>query len=237
MSYLLGAGLIAIGLWWALGWFGSDQAERNMASEIAVTPPPPAGAPGASASSAAAAPPSPAQPSQARQGENSAGAAPTPAAQAALLANEQAEAQRFAALKEKAEEAPPKSQAEPKLYYRVEVRDGGTLVIGDSVVKLAGVLPREADATCKDKNGRTWPCGAAARTALARLIQARAVTCLQPPGERKTFVAHCKVGTTDLSTWIVRQGWAEPAQPAEAALADAAEAARQDGLGIWRAAE
>jgi endonuclease YncB( thermonuclease family) len=42
---------------------------------------------------------------------------------------------------------------------------------------------------------------------------------------------------TDLSTWVVRQGWALPADPAEPGLAEAAEAAKKDGAGLWRAGD
>jgi endonuclease YncB( thermonuclease family) len=56
-------------------------------------------------------------------------------------------------------------------------------------------------------------------------------------GEQKTYTARCAVGGTDLSAWMVRQGWAKPRQPPEPALADAAEAAKQERVGVWRAPE
>ena len=79
------------------------------------------------------------------------------------------------------------------------------------VIKLAGIAARDADATCKETNGKAWPCGAAAKAALARLIHARAVTCEVPKqSAAKDVVARCSVAETDLSTWMVRQGWATP---------------------------
>jgi endonuclease YncB( thermonuclease family) len=125
-----------------------------------------------------------------------------------------------------------------KRYYRVKVRDGGTLQSGKVVIRLSGIAAREADATCKDAHGKSWPCGAAAKAALTRLIRARAVTCVLPKGgEHNIFDASCSVAGTDLSTWLVRQGWATPKEPNEAALAKAAEAAKSERLGLWRAAE
>jgi len=41
------------------------------------------------------------------------------------------------------------------------------------------------------------------------------------------------VAGTDLSTWVVREGWAVPADPPPA-LAEAADAAKKDGVGLWR---
>jgi endonuclease YncB( thermonuclease family) len=158
----------------------------------------------------------------------------------ALLAAERAEAERIAALNSKDAKnaipvAPPTAT---KLYYRVAVRDAGTLQSGGTTIRLIGITARDADAICKDKKGRNWRCGAAGKSALAHLIHTRAVSCELPKsGRPKDFPARCTVVGTDLSTWVVRQGWALPADPAEPALAEAAEAAKKDGAGLWRAGD
>jgi endonuclease YncB( thermonuclease family) len=158
----------------------------------------------------------------------------------ALLAAERAEAERITALNSKDAKnaipvAPPTAT---KLYYRVAVRDAGTLQSGGTTIRLIGITARDADAICKDKKGRNWRCGAAGKSALAHLIHTRAVSCELPKsGRPKDFPARCTVVGTDLSTWVVRQGWALPADPAEPALAEAAEAAKKDGAGLWRAGD
>jgi endonuclease YncB( thermonuclease family) len=122
-----------------------------------------------------------------------------------------------------------------KIYYRVIVSDSGTLEAGDVVIRLNGIVASKADAQCHDKQGKNWHCGAAAKTALRRLVRARAVVCdLPEPGEQKSFTARCAVSGTDLSTWMVRQGWAKPNDPPEPALADAAEAAKSERIGLWQ---
>ena len=122
-----------------------------------------------------------------------------------------------------------------KIYYRVIVSDSGTLEAGDVVIRLNGIVASKADAQCHDKQGKNWPCGAAAKTALRRLVRTRAVVCdLPEPGEQKSFTARCAVSGTDLSTWMVRQGWAKPNDPPEPALADAAEAAKSERMGLWQ---
>ena len=122
-----------------------------------------------------------------------------------------------------------------KIYYRVIVSDSGTLEAGDVVIRLNGIVASKADAQCHDKQGKNWPCGAAAKTALRRLVRARAVVCdLPEPGEQKSFTARCAVSGTDLSTWMVRLGWAKPNDPPEPALADAAEAAKSERIGLWQ---
>jgi endonuclease YncB( thermonuclease family) len=147
---------------------------------------------------------------------------------------QQAPAEQVAALsKDAAGVAAP--QPATKTYYRVTVRDGGTIEAGSIVIRLAGLTARAADATCQEGRGKTWPCGTAAKAALARLIRGRAVTCNVPgSGEHNIMDARCSVGDTDLSAWMVRQGWAEPKDKNEA-LVQAAEAARADKIGFWRA--
>lgn len=67
-----------------------------------------------------------------------------------------------------------------KTYYRVFVPDSGTLEAGDVVIKLNGIVASKADAQCQDEKGKSWPCGAAAKTALRQLIRARAVLRHRP---------------------------------------------------------
>jgi endonuclease YncB( thermonuclease family) len=123
-------------------------------------------------------------------------------------------------------------KAPTKLYHRVAVRDGGTIQSGKMVIRLAGIAGRDADAKCKNEAGKTWPCGAAAKAALTRLIRTRAVTCTLPKsGEHNIFEARCSVGTVDLSVWMVQQGWAEAKDPS---LANAAKHAKAERLGLWQ---
>ena len=148
-----------------------------------------------------------------------------------LLAREKAEADRLAALQKRDEKPKPTT----KTYYRVTVPDSGTLEAGEVVIKLDGIVARPADAQCQDEKGKSWPCGAAAKAALRRLVRARAVVCALPEtAEQKSFTTRCAVSGTDLSTWMVRQGWAKPNDPPEPALADAARAAKSERIGLWR---
>ena len=125
-----------------------------------------------------------------------------------------------------------------KTYYRVTVPDSGTLKAGEVVIKLDGIVARPTDTQCQDEKGKSWPSGAAAKAALMRLVRARAVVCALPEtAEPKSFTTRCAVSGTDLSTWMVRQGWAKPIDPPEPALADAARAAKSERIGLWRGVE
>jgi endonuclease YncB( thermonuclease family) len=239
VSILLGAAVMALVLWpvtipvgFSEVWWASRQAQSRSETPPPAQPDPPRQA------KLAAAPPEAAASAPAPHAVLPSGAAPKPA----QLAREKTEAERPAALKEKdatgavAPAVDPK--ATTKLYYRVTVRDGGELQSGGVVIRLAGIAARDADATCKDEKGKSWRCGAAAKAALTRLIRSRAIICELPKGgEHNIFIARCSVAGTDLSTWLVRQGWAEPKDPKETALADAEQAAKKKRLGLWRGAE
>jgi endonuclease YncB( thermonuclease family) len=154
-----------------------------------------------------------------------------------MLANETAEAERSAALQQKAATPAPR---ETKRYFKVKVLDAGTLEAGPPteavVIRLEGIDTYEADETCKTKSGDTWPCGAKARAALTLFIRSRAVTCTVPQGAASNnLAARCSVMDQDLSTWLVRRGWAMPQGNSEAELAKALDAAKTEKLGLWQA--
>jgi len=154
------------------------------------------------------------------------------AAKPHLLAREKADAERQAAL---TTETVPKPVLKPKLYYRVVVRDAGTLKAEGALITLDGIQVHEADDQCKDSKGRAWACGARARAALTRLIRGRAVSCKVPSsGKQTTLTARCSVGGIDLSVWMLSQGWAQPTAQAKPKLAAAADEARKKKVGLWR---
>jgi endonuclease YncB( thermonuclease family) len=152
-----------------------------------------------------------------------------------MLAAEKAEAERSAALQQKAVTPAPR---ETKRYFKVTVLDNATLEAGLAndkvVIRLEGIAARSPDESCKTGSGKTWPCGAKARAALTQLIRSRAVTCTLPPGgETSDFVSRCSVMDQDLSTWLVRRGWATPQVGAEE-FAKALDAAKSEKLGLWQ---
>ena len=153
-----------------------------------------------------------------------------------LLANEKAEAERSAALQQKAATPAPR---ETKRYFKVKVLDTGTFEAGPPteavVIRLEGIDTQEADETCKTRSGKTWPCGAKARAALTLFIRSRAVTCSVPQGTTSNdLAARCSVMDQDLSTWLVRRGWATPQGNSEPELAKALDAAKTEKLGLWQ---
>jgi endonuclease YncB( thermonuclease family) len=236
VSIMLGVAVAVLLLWpitvpvgFGEAWWASRQAQSRAEAPPAPRPQPDWAKPAnLSAPKAEPAPPPPTPPAHAvTPTENAAEPAEVPGKPA----------EQVGALngKDKTGALPPKDST-TKRYFRVEVRDGGTLQADKDVIRLSGIAAREADATCKDARGKSWPCGAAAKAALTRLIRSRAVTCTLAKGEHNSFDASCTVGDTDLSTWLVRQGWATP-KGNETALAKAAEEAKSEKLGLWRGTE
>jgi endonuclease YncB( thermonuclease family) len=234
-SLLLGAAVLLIFVqpWDALEKMPGVTATREAAPAKPLTPPEQT----ATVETTPAKPPEAAAPPPAAPRPEAPKAAEPADPKAHLLAAEKAEAERNAALQQKAATPLPR---ETKRYFKVRVRDAGTLEAGllptDTVViRLEGIDAREADETCKKENGASWPCGAKARAALIRFIRSRALTCTLPQGvEAKDFAARCSVVGQDLSTWLVRQGWATPQKGAERELAKALEAAKTERLGLWQ---
>ena len=229
-SLLLGAGVL---LFFLQPW---DKIEKMLGGAS-----PREAAPLESTAAVEAAPPKPAEAAPPPVAPEVAPNAPpgTAAAdpKAHMLASEKAEAERSAALQQKAATPAPR---ETKRYFKVKVLDAGTLQAGPPteavVIRLEGIDTYEADETCKTKSGKTWPCGAKARAALTLFIRSRAVTCAVPQGTASNdFAARCSVMDQDLSTWLVRRGWATPQRDSEVELAKAVDAAKSEKLGLWQA--
>jgi endonuclease YncB( thermonuclease family) len=130
----------------------------------------------------------------------------------------------------------PKVEVPDDLTFRRPlVIDAATLRHKTLTIRLAGLDGPALAETCPSRLGGTWPCGRRARTALRAYVRRRAVTCDAvteiSPG---LISAHCRRQDTDLSDWMVSQGWARPADDAPQALRDAGETARATRKGIWQ---
>lgn len=118
----------------------------------------------------------------------------------------------------------------------VHVIDGDSLRIGDREIRIAGIDAPEYRQNCSDAEGRDWPCGKEARTALERLVKAGRLSCVRKAEDRYgRGLAHCRAGEVDLAKRMAEQGWALDARdkrfPPPAGAIAAAKAAKR---GIWR---
>lgn len=118
----------------------------------------------------------------------------------------------------------------PDLFPRPIVVRAGELRSGETLIRLAGINPVPRERRCQTPDGE-WPCGNFARAALQRFIRTRTIACTNMTGDGERFSGECRIGNTDLSRWLVTQGWATAS---DSALKDMEEAAREAGKGIWK---
>ncbi|MDQ0325083.1 endonuclease YncB(thermonuclease family) [Rhodopseudomonas julia] len=115
--------------------------------------------------------------------------------------------------------------------FRPVVVGLGKIESGKHSVRLAGIEPLAPDASCGEP---AWPCGMMGRSALRRLIRARAIDCTIPAGaEALPETTSCRLGDIDLSEWLVQQGWAKAAS---ARYQEAEDASKRDKRGQWSTA-
>lgn len=108
------------------------------------------------------------------------------------------------------------------------VVDGDTLRLGRQVVRLNGIAAPARGTTCGSAD-----CAAAAANALAAMVRGRAVACAVAGHDRLGRpMGACRADGLDLSTRLVRDGWARATDRQLRAEEDAARQARR---GIWGA--
>lgn len=136
--------------------------------------------------------------------------------------------------------APPRAEvagaAEPAaadLSGRARVIDGDTLAMGERRIRLEGIDAPERSQFCQ-RDGRPWPCGDAARAALARRVEGRTVRCDVRGRDRYgRDLARCAIGGEDLGGWMVSQGLAQAYRRYSTDYVAEEEAARARGAGAW----
>jgi endonuclease YncB( thermonuclease family) len=127
--------------------------------------------------------------------------------------------------------APAISRAEP-----VHLADGDSFRLGDRRYRLQGIDAPELHQECKDRDGRSWPCGIRARTELRRLIGTHPLECKTEAVDRfGRIVATCHAGGRNLSEEMVRSGYATifTRQGQASAYEQAQREARAEKRGIW----
>lgn len=116
---------------------------------------------------------------------------------------------------------------------QASVIDGDTLEIRSERIRLFGIDAPESAQTCR-KDGERWPCGRRAAFALSDKIGARNVSCTEKDRDRwKRIVAVCRIGSDDLSSWLVAEGWALAYRKYSFEYDDEEKTAKAQDKGIW----
>lgn len=119
----------------------------------------------------------------------------------------------------------------------VRVRDGDTIDLDGATIRIAGIDAPEYHQTCKDADGKDWPCGRTARAQMEAWATAGRVDCtLLAQDQYRRRIGRCSTPTvSDLGEAMVRAGLAiSPARRGDATYADAQEEARDARRGLWQ---
>src|ERR1700675_3302461 len=119
-----------------------------------------------------------------------------------------------------------------------KVREGDTIVIGTTRIRLGGIDAPSVDQLCLNNSGERWTCGVAARDELIKHVGDKSWTChqRQVADRRGRVVARCEVDGEDIQKWLVPSAWAL-SYARFSHDSDAEEkAAREAKAGLWQGA-
>jgi len=114
------------------------------------------------------------------------------------------------------------------------VVDGDTIEIAGKRIRFHGIDTPEARQLC-EADGEEYRCGDEATAFLIDLISGEPVTCIGDTRDRyKRLIGVCYVGEVELNSALVRAGWAVAYSRYSMDYIDDEEAARSEGIGLWR---
>ena len=119
-----------------------------------------------------------------------------------------------------------------------KVREGDTVVIGTTRIRLGGIDAPSVDQLCLNSQGERWTCGVAARDELIKHADNQTWTChqRQVADRRGRIVARCEVNGEDIQKWLVRNGWALSYARFSHDYDEDEKAAREAKVGMWQGA-
>jgi endonuclease YncB( thermonuclease family) len=122
-----------------------------------------------------------------------------------------------------------------KLDGRAVALSGDLLRVGGTLVRLSGIEAPERKQDCSGAGIKKWACGAAAKTALQKLVAGKKVVCEVSGRQEQMFTrATCQVNGADLAGQLVRGGHVFAASGLFATHANAEAEARAAKLGLWK---
>lgn len=127
-----------------------------------------------------------------------------------------------------------RSKEGARRFDRVAVLPNGRLRSGNITIELQGIVVPDSRKICTSSSGVRWVCGLSAVGALRTLVHSRTLTCNVMTETPTQVLAECKVGDTEIGSWMLRAGWATPGNGIDTKdYLEAAAAAKRAGAGIW----
>lgn len=138
------------------------------------------------------------------------------------------------------ESAPPPP---PKVYtyQRIDfsgaveaVYTGSVFKVSGHIVKLYGIDAPILEQRCVNATGSWYDCGRLSRQMLGNMIKGQTISCQTViEDELRNYVATCRLGSKDIASEMVSQGWAVINRRTTSLYAGEEERARRNGLGLW----
>ena len=127
----------------------------------------------------------------------------------------------------------PAAHAQSEISSFAFVQQDGTLKVAGSLIHLYGIYIPPTDQSCYTFI-RPVPCGTRASLALELKISGDFVHC-SPTATYfdGSMTARCVAGNTDLSAWMLQQGWAVALPDAPFEYTALEKIARAKGIGVW----
>ena len=114
------------------------------------------------------------------------------------------------------------------------VSDGDSLRSGPLKIRLHGIDAPELKQTCADSTGAPWPCGRAARDAMAEIATTAPLRCILKDVDRYgRLIMRCFAGSTDIAEHLVENGLALAYRRYSTDYVAAETTARDHGRGVW----
>jgi len=113
------------------------------------------------------------------------------------------------------------------------VKDGDSLMVGDTEVRLFGVDAPELSQTCQ-RGGEAWACGRAAAEELGKLIAGQQVRCQSMGSDQyQRVLGRCTASSIDINRLLVSRGYAVAFRRYSSDYVSAEESAKADNRGLW----
>lgn len=119
-------------------------------------------------------------------------------------------------------------------HQEIEVIDGDTFMIGETIYQLAGIDAPEIGQICIH-NGNPWDCGESAYERFKKLagMQSKPIACFPKMTEEKIREVSCFIGDKEISDILLKGGSVVAKPDAEHHYLAIEHQAKQGHLGIW----
>ena len=120
------------------------------------------------------------------------------------------------------------------VYTPLKIIDGYTIIINSEKIRFYGIDTPEMKQKCKDKSGLSYPCGLVATNELKKIIISGKLFCKKKTTDRyRRSISTCYVNGIDISSLMVKNGWALAYRKYSKDYIDEENEAKQKKIGMW----